>query len=259
MWHAVAPLLAADFRVVAADLPGYGRSDCPAPTEDHSAMSKRALAQTLVDVMQSLGHSTFALVGHDRGARVAYRAALDHADAITKVAVLDIVPTAEVWDRADDRLMLSFWPFSLLAQPSPLPERLLAADPRAIVENALSQWGSAPDAFPEWLREEYVDALNSRTHVHAICEDYRAAASIDREHDRISRASGDQIRCPLLVLWSRDGAVGTWYEEEGGPVALWKRWANDVRGEPMSGGHFFPEEQPAETAARLRDFLLAAA
>jgi len=255
MWHAVAPRLAADFQVVAADLPGYGRSDCPVHGKDHVAMSKRALAQTLVEVMRQLGHDTFAIVGHDRGGRVAYRAALDHAGVITRVAVLDVVPTADVWDRADDRLMLSFWPFSLLAQPAPLPERLIAGDPQAVIDNALSSWGSSPKAFPDWLRTAYVEALSSPEHVHAICEEYRAAATVDRENDRASRSSGDRIECPLLALWSADGAVGTWYEDEGGPLEIWRRWAPDVRGAPMSGGHFFPEEQPIETANYLRDFL----
>ncbi|MBW8745459.1 MAG: alpha/beta fold hydrolase [Sphingomonas sp.] len=153
MWHAVAPLLAADFSIVAADLPGYGQSSCPADAPDHGSMSKRALAATLVETMRAAGHKRFAIVGHDRGGRVAYRAALDHPDRITRLAVLDVIPTYEVWDRADARLALGFWPFSLLAQPAPFPERLLAAAPDAVVDNAISEWGSPPDSFPAWVRE----------------------------------------------------------------------------------------------------------
>lgn len=160
MWHGVAPLLAHDFTAVAADLPGYGRSSCPPDGEGHEAMSKRALASTLIEAMNALGHEQFAIIGHDRGGRVAYRAALDHPDRVTAVAVLDVVPTYEVWARADARLALSFWPFSLLAQPAPLPERLLLAALEAVIDNALSEWGSPPDAFPLWLREAYVAALS---------------------------------------------------------------------------------------------------
>lgn len=255
MWHRIAPLLASDFAVVAADLPGYGRSDCPVDGEGHSAMSKRALASTLVEAMRALGHEAFAVIGHDRGGRVAYRAALDHPDRVTAVAVLDIIPTYEVWERADARLALSFWPFSLLAQPAPLPERLLLAAPEAIIDNALSEWGSPPETFPSWLREAYIAALGDPGHVQAICEEYRAAAGIDRDIDRADLKRGRRIRCPLLALWSDQGGLATWYDEAGGPVGIWRRWAEDVRGHAVSGGHFFPEEQPEATARALSAFL----
>lgn len=253
MWHAIAPLLAADFTVVAADLPGYGRSDCP--TDNHASMSKRALAATLVEVMRSLGHERFAIVGHDRGGRVAYRAALDHPDAVTAIAVLDVIPTAEVWERADARLALSFWPFSLLAQPSPLPERLLLADPAAVVDNALSEWGSPADAFPDHVRAAYVTALSDPAHAHAICEEYRAAAGTDRDLDAADRANGHRIACPVLALWSAEGGLASWYEDADGPLGIWRNWAEDVRGHAVEGGHFFPEEHPAATARAITDFL----
>jgi len=255
MWHGVAPLLASDFTVVAADLPGYGRSECPVDGEDHRAMSKRALASTLVKAMKALRYETFAIIGHDRGGRVAYRAALDHPDSVTAVAVLDVVPTYEVWERADARLALSFWPFSLLAQPAPMPERLLLAAPEAIIDNALSEWGSPPETFPSWLREAYAAALGDPVHVHAICEDYRAAAGIDRDIDRADLETGRRIRCPLLALWSDKGGLAEWYDDAGGPLGLWRRWAEDVQGQAVSGGHFFPEEHPEETASALRAFL----
>jgi haloacetate dehalogenase len=255
MWHGIAPLLANEFTVVAADLPGYGRGDCPVDNEDHEAMSKRALASTLVEAMTALGHETFAIIGHDRGGRVAYRAALDHPDSVTAVAVLDIIPTYEVWERADARLALSFWPFSLLAQPAPLPEQLLLAAPEAVIDNALSEWGSPPETFPSWLREAYVAALSDPAHVHTICEEYRAAAGIDREIDRADLETGRRIRCPLLALWSDKGGLAGWYGDAGGPLGLWRRWAEDVRGDAVSGGHFFPEEQPEATADAISAFL----
>jgi haloacetate dehalogenase len=256
MWREVGQLLSADFAVVAADLPGYGQSACPADTDDHASMSKRTMAVTLTEVMRRLGHERFAVVGHDRGGRVAYRAALDNRSIVTAVAVLDIVPTLEVWDRADARLTLSFWPFSLLAQPEPLPERLILAAPDAVVDNALSNWGTPPETFPSALRHAYINALSDPAHVHAICEEYRAAASLDRAHDEADLKAGRQIACPLLALWSGAGSLASWYENDGGPLSLWRRWAAHVHGRPVEGGHFFPEEHPQSTAELIRCFLL---
>jgi haloacetate dehalogenase len=258
MWREVGPLLSADFAVVAADLPGYGQSACPADTDDHASMSKRAMAAMLAEVMRRLGHERFAVVGHDRGGRVAYRAALDNPSVVTAVAVLDIVPTLEVWDRADARLALSFWPFSLLAQPEPLPERLILAAPDAVVDNALSNWGTPPETFPSELRHAYVNALSDPAHVHAICEEYRAAASLDRAHDAADLKARRRIACPLLALWSGAGSLASWYENDGGPLSLWRRWAANVHGRPVEGGHFFPEEHPRLTAELIRCFLLGA-
>jgi haloacetate dehalogenase len=259
MWHDVAPRLATDFIVIAADLPGYGQSACPADAPDHASMSKRQMASTLVATMRELGHDRFAVAGHDRGGRVAYRAALDHPDRITAIAVLDVIPTFDVWDRADARLALAFWPFSLLAQPAPLPERLIATAPDAIVDDALGQWGSPPQSFPVWLRQAYIHALSDPAHVHAICEEYRAAATIDRVNDREDLDAGRRIACPLLALWSGKGALATWYDEDGGPLGLWRRWADRVEGHAIDGGHFFPEECPQLTASLIRDFLIRSA
>ncbi|WP_379063073.1 alpha/beta fold hydrolase [Mesorhizobium sp. UC22_110] len=255
MWRDIGPMLASHFTVVAVDLPGYGASDCPpADGQEHGSMSKRAMATTLIETMAALGHDRFAVAGHDRGGRVAYRMALDHAEVVTRLAVLDIIPTFEVWDRADARLALAFWPFSLLAQPAPLPERLIAAAPEAIVDNALDEWGSAPETFPRAVREAYAAALRDPAQIHAICEEYRAAATVDREHDRADLQAGRQIDCPLLALWSVHGGLASWYEEAGGPLGIWRRWARDVRGHSVDGGHFFPEEKPEATAGLLREF-----
>ena len=256
MWREIAPGIAADFTVVAADLPGYGCSGCPPGAKDHATMSKRAMAATLVDAMRHLGHDRFAVVGHDRGGRVAYRAALDHANAVTATAVFDVIPINDVWDRADARLALSFWPFSLLAQPEPLPERLILGAADSVVDDALSNWGTPPETFPAAIRSAYIDALSDPAHVHAICEEYRAAASVDRLHDETDMNNCRRIQCPLLALWSSTGGLAEWYQAESGPLGLSKRWADNVQGRAIDGGHFFPEEHPRLTAELIRRFLL---
>ncbi|GJD48324.1 Fluoroacetate dehalogenase [Methylobacterium crusticola] len=255
MWREIAPDLARTFSVVCADLRGYGASGCPASAPDHAPYAKRAMAADMVAAMAALGFDRFAVAGHDRGGRVAYRMALDHPRAIDRLAVLDVVPTAAAWDRADARFALSFWPWSLLAQPAPLPERLVHAAPDAVIDGALDGWGSRPAAFPPQVRRAYIDALRDRRHVHAVCEEYRAAATLDRAHDAADRAAGRRIACPVLALWSGQGGLARWYADEGGPLALWRPFADDVRGHAVEGGHFFPEEAPQETAAVLRGFL----
>jgi haloacetate dehalogenase len=257
MWSAVAPLLARHFTVLCADLRGYGQSGCPPSAADHAPYAKRAMARDMVRLMQSLGFARFSLAGHDRGGRVAYRLALDHPDSVQRLAVLDILPTETVWSHADARLALGYWPWSLLAQPAPLPERLLAAAPEAIVDAALGGWGTPADVFAQDARAAYVEALRDPAHLHAICEEYRAAAAIDRAHDQADLAAGRRIRCPVLALWGAGGALDTWYAEAGGPLALWRAWAGDVQGHAIEGGHFFPEEAPGPTAESLRRFFLA--
>lgn len=257
MWRMVAPLLAQEFTVVCPDLRGYGRSGCPGSAGDHAPYAKRALAHDMAEVMEHLGFARFAAVGHDRGGRVAYRLALDHPGRVQRLAVLDIVPTGDTWDRADARFAAGYWPWSLLAQPAPLPERLLSAAPDAVVDAALSGWGSAPGTFDPGVRAAYIAALSDPGHIHAICEEYRAAATIDRHHDAEDRQRGRRIMCPVLVLWGAGGPLDTWYTTAGGPLGLWRSWADDVRGHAITAGHFFPEEQPDQTAAELRRFLAA--
>jgi haloacetate dehalogenase len=257
MWRSVAPPLASDFTVVCADLRGYGRSGCPVSTADHAPYAKRAMAQDMVIVMERLGFPRFSVAGHDRGGRVAYRMALDHPGRVDRLAVLDVLPTQTVWDRADARFALAYWPWSLLAQPEPLPERILAAAPEAIVDNALEGWGSPGAVFPPEVRAAYVEALRDHAHIHAICEEYRAAAALDREHDKADCAGGRRIGCPLLALWSAGGALDTWYAEAGGPLALWRAWTDCAQGHPLSAGHFFPEEAPGPTADAMKRFFAA--
>ncbi len=255
MWRNIAPRLAQQFTVVCADLRGYGDSSTPPSSADHAPYSKRAMARDMISVMAQLGFGHFFIAGHDRGGRVAYRAALDHPARVDALAVLDVLPVDAVWDRADARLALGFWPWSLLAQPEPLPERLIGAAPDAVIGNALSpEWGSPAHFFDDTVRAAYTAALSDPAHIHAICEEYRAAAGIDRDHDAADRAAGRRISCPVLALWSASGPLSTWYHDDGGPLALWRELAPNVTGEPVDGGHFFPEERPSAIANALSGF-----
>jgi haloacetate dehalogenase len=252
MWHSAAPLLAERFTVVATDLSGYGESLRPAPGADHAPHSKRALAVDQVQAMASLGHERFAVAGHDRGGRVAYRMALDHPDRVTALAVLDIVPTAEVWARADDRLALAYWHWGFLAQPAPLPERLIAGDPDAYFDYHLRSIGlnGEPGRYPEQVVAAYRAQLEDETAVQAICEDYRAGATIDRQLDEADR--GRQIECPVLALWGTHGALEPFY---GDVLAVWRPWARDLRGRGVEASHFLVEDRPEEVAQELTAFL----
>jgi haloacetate dehalogenase len=254
MWHRVAPALAESFTVICADLRGYGSSGKPPSRADHAPYAKSAMARDVVQLMEVLGYARFCVAGHDRGARVAYRLALDYPERVERLAVLDIVPTGEAFARADARLALAYWPWALLAQPEPLPERLIAGDPEAVVANALETWGSDPAHFPAAIRAAYVAALRDPASVHAICEEYRAAATLDVAQDLADRAAGRRIACPTLVLWGANGPLDSWYAGAGGPLEIWRAWAADVRGRAVAGGHFFAEQNPTETTRLLSDF-----
>jgi haloacetate dehalogenase len=250
MWHRVAPALAEEFTVVVTDLRGYGDSGAPPSAADHGPYAMREIARDQVELMRSLGHRRFAVAGHDRGGRCAYRMALDAPDAVDRLAVLDVVPTAEAYARADARFALGYWVWSFLAADEPVPERLIAGDPGVVVEHMLDAWSSDPAAFPPEIRAEYVRPFTDPATVHAICEEYRAAAGLDVEHDEADRGRR-RIDSPVLVLWSADGPLPQWYAD---PLDLWRPWAGDPTGHPIPGGHFMPEERPAETTAALRSF-----
>jgi haloacetate dehalogenase len=250
MWHRVAPRLAARFTVVATDLRGFGDSGTPPSTPDHAPYSMREIAREQVEVMSALGYDRFAVAGHDRGARCAYRMALDHPRAVSRLAVLDTVPTGDAFRRADMDFSLGFWVWSFLAAPEPVPERLIAHDPAVFVDHMLDDWSEVPGAFPPEVRAAYVEKFRDPATVHAICEEYRAAATLDYQHDETDRGTR-RITCPTLVLWSHRGPVAEWYE----PLEIWKSWADEVRGGPMAAGHFLPEEAPGETADHLIEFL----
>ncbi len=243
MWRGVAPRLAGRFKVHCADLPGQGQSGF-AGNGEPEPYSKRHMARALVAAMATLGHVRFAAAGHDRGGRVAFRMALDHPDAVRSLAVCDVIPMLDALERADDRTLLSFWPWSLMSQPEPLPERLVRSCPEAVIDDSATQWGSPPDAFPADIRAAYADALRDPQRVHAVCEEFRAAARFDREHDRADRETGRTIDVPMLVLWDEDGALSRWYCDEGGPLEIWRKWAPRVEGEAVAGGHFSPRASP---------------
>jgi len=252
MWHAAAAELVRDFTVVAADLPGYGDSFRPVAAADHEPHSKRAFARDLVQLMGALGHERFAVAGHDRGGRVGYRMALDAPDAVTALAVLDIVPTAEVWARADDRFALVYWHWGLLAQAPPHPEEMLRAAPETFFAHHAEMVGAGAAGYPPELLEDYLGRMGDRTALQAMCEDYRAGATIDRALDEADRAAGRRIECPLLVLWGEQGALPIFHDDV---LGIWREWAADARGEALPATHFIAEDVPEQTAARLAAFL----
>jgi haloacetate dehalogenase len=253
MWHRVAPQLASDHTVVLADLRGYGDSARPASQGDHGSYAKREMAADQVGLMRSLGFESFALVGHDRGARVAHRLVLDHPEAVSRVALLDIVPTRHVFTHVDRALAQAYYHWFFLAQEPDLPERLIGGDPDYYLRRKLAQWsgGEGIEAFAPEAVEEYVRCFSDPEAIRASCEDYRAGASIDLEHDEASFEAGDRIACPALVLWGSAGFVGQAYDVLG----VWRDYASDLRGHAVGGGHFLAEESPEDTLAALREFL----
>ena len=249
MWHLVASRLAERFTVVATDLRGYGDSSKPPAGEDHAAYSKRAMAEDQVEAMVALGFDRFAVVGHDRGGRVGHRMALDHPDRVSKLAVLDIVPTRHVFETADKDLGMIYYHWFFLAQPYDLPERLIGSDSGYYLRKKLGGWGTGMEAFaPEALAEYERCFLDPET-IHASCEDYRAAASIDLDHDEAD--VGRKVACPLLTLWGRNGAMEKLYNV----LEVWRGYALNARGRPLGCGHFLAEERPEETAEELLSFL----
>jgi haloacetate dehalogenase len=247
-WEPVALRLAETFGVVAPDLRGYGASEAPAGGPHGEGFSKREMAAELVELMASLGHERFAVVGHDRGARVAHRLALDHGERVTRVAVINIVPTLEQFERMGAGPSLGFWPWFLLAQPSPFPERLVAGDPAAILDNAFDTWAGDPEAISAASREAYRRALTPSA-IAAICSDYRASFHLDRAHDADDRAAGRRIGVPLLLVLA-DGE-----NQLADAPDVWRAWAHDVTVASVPGGHFTPEEAPRDVAAALTRFL----
>lgn len=250
-WHRVAPALAERFTVVAADLRGYGDSGKPPTTADHEPYSKRAMARDQVAVMRHLGFERFAVAGHDRGGRCAYRLALDHPDRVTKLAVLDIIPTGEAFRRADMAFGLGYWHWFFLAQPFDFPERLIGADPDYYLTRRRGPTGpEASGVFADEALAEYLRCFRNPATIHAICEDYRAGATYDYRLDEADRQAGRRIACPVLALWGRRGSLEQWYDT----VDIWRGWADDVRGRALDCGHYLPEEAPDATHAELRAF-----
>lgn len=257
MWARVAVMLAQTGRrrVVVPDLPGYGASAVGAGSSSPERMSKRRMAADLRAMMAALGHETFDLAGHDRGARVSYRMALDSPEALSRVAVLDVVPTLDYWEKcASRRFNLGIFHWTFLAQPAPLPERMIGADPHAFCDALLESWTGEKGlaAFTPEALEVYRQNMARPEVCAAMCDDYRAGATIDAEHDAEDRASGTMIETPLLALWGGGGIA----QRGDSPADVWRRWARNVTGEAIPCGHFLPEESPEATAAALEVFFV---
>ena len=252
MWQRVARLLAPHFQLVLPDLRGYGRSDKPPGGADPALYSKRSMAQDLVALMHGLGHERFLLCGHDRGGRVSHRLALDHPQAVDKLCLIDIAPTLDMYAATDMRFARAYYHWFHLIQPYPLPETMIGGCARDYLHAKLGGWGSNGTAYiePQALAE-YERNFCTPEAIHSACEDYRASAGIDLEHDRAARAAGQKIECDMLVLWGERGVVHRLFD----PLALWQaQCTGHVQGQAMLAGHFIPEELPAETAATLRAF-----
>lgn len=255
MWRKMVGHLTAHFRLVVPDLPGYGDSSKPPAEAGVSASSKREMARHLVHAMRALGHERFHVAGHDRGGRVAHRLALDHPTCVRRLMVLDIAPTLAMYEQTGMTFARRYWWWFFLIQPAPLPERLIAGDPRFFLEQKIGK-GPAGLAPFEGAYDEYLRHVTDPATLHAMCDDYRAAAGIDLEHDRSSRAAGQRIRCPLRAVWSATGAVGQCFD----PLSEWRQAVDDtqpVTGEAWPCGHYIPEEMPEQLAQDMINFFSA--
>ena len=255
MWHRVALQLADKFSLIVADLPGYGWSDMPDSDEDHSPYTKRAMAKVLIEAMEQLGHVHFALAGHDRGGRVAYRLALDHPGRLSKLAVLDILPTFDYWERMNRPYALKIYHWTFLAQPYPLPETLITGNPDFFLKFKMASQTKSKtlDEIDPRALQHYLAPFRDPSRVHAMCEDYRAGAYADYEIDKADRDAAKKITIPMLALWG-DAGVAT---AAATPLDTWMNWATKVTGAPVDSGHFLTEENPDVTARLLLEFFTA--
>jgi haloacetate dehalogenase len=248
IWHKVAPRLAERFNVVATDLRGYGDSAKPPSSPTHEAYSKREMARDQVEVMRALGHERFFLCGHDRGARVAHRLAVDHGAQVAKVALLDIAPTLAMYEQTTEAFARAYWHWFFLILPAHVPERMIGADPKVFLRAKMGE-SLARNVFAAEAWAEYERCFTSGM-IHASCEDYRAAATLDLVHDRADRDAGRRIACPLLALWGDNGIIGRCFK----PLDEWRRVADDVRGHGVPSGHYLPEEVPDILVQELESF-----
>lgn len=250
-WHHIAPVLARHYTVICADLRGYGDSSKPRGLPDHSNYSKRAMAQDMVELMVSLGFERFHLVGHDRGGRVAHRMAADHPQHVHTATVLDISPTLKMFERTDMAFARAYYHWFFMLQPSPLPEQMLAGRVPHYILGRVGREEPDLSLFSEQAVSEYVRCFADPAAIHASCEDYRAAGTIDLEHDRTDRAAGRVLKMPLLALWGQTGVVASMFD----CLADWREVAANVVGRALPCGHFIPEEAPQETLAEIGAFL----
>ena len=251
IWHKVAPTLAQQFTVVAADLRGYGDSGKPPGLPDHSNYSKRRMAQDQVDLMRALGFDTFAVIGHDRGGRVAARMALDHPRTVERLVTLDVAPTLAMYEQTSFEFARAYWHWFFLVRPAPFPETLIRADADLYLKQTIGARSAGLKPFTSEAYAEYLRCLQDPATAHGICEDYRASIGIDLEHDRADLAAGRTIECPFVALWGADGVVGQCFD----PLAEWRRWNRDVTGAALPCGHYIPEEAPDALLERVLPFL----
>ena len=251
IWRKVAPILAERFTVVAADLRGYGDSGKPPADPQHLTYAKRTLAQDNIELMQTLGFDTFDLLAHDRGARVAHRLAMDHPAAVRRMILLDIAPTLAMYSQTDEAFARAYWHWFFLIRPAPLPETLIDADPDLYLRSVMGTRSAGLAPFMDGAFEEYLRCLKLPGTARGICEDYRASATIDLEHDRADRAANRMLTMPTLALWGADGIVGKCFD----PLAEWKKVATDVQGKALPGGHYLPEEVPEALLDEVTAFL----
>jgi len=252
-WRKVAPELSQHFTCIVPDLPGYGESTAPSSDKDHMPYSKRQMAQNMIGLMQKLGHDTFSVLGHDRGARVTYRMALDHPERMKRVGIIEVVPTGDMWDRFNAEMAMKAYHWTFLAQPHPLPENMIAADPVAYLDWTLKSWTKTKslNAIDPISLESYRTQFRDPKRIHAMCEDYRAGATIDRQHDMADRVNGHKIDAPLFFVWAKNGFPA----QTGDPLGLWRDWAHHVEGQVIDCGHFAPEENPEAILKCLIPFL----
>ena len=250
MWHGVAPILARSFQVVCLDLRGYGKSEKPVSNSTHYPYSKRAMAQDVVAVMNNLGHKKFLVGAHDRGARVAHRLGLDHPDSVEAMVLLDIAPTREMYAEPTSDFARAYWHWFFLIQPHPLPEQIISKDPEAFWNLKCFNQARGENPFSTEALEEYLTAFKQSDTIHSSCEDYRAAASIDIEHDDADQ--GKKLSMPVLALWAKLGVIESCFNA----LELWRLRADKVEGEALEAGHYMAEEIPEEVAKRMSEFFL---
>lgn len=249
-WHKVAPALAERFSVVLPDLRGYGDSRGPPPDAAHWGYCKRAMAEDLLTLVDSLGFEEFFIAGHDRGGRVAYRLTLDHPKRVRRLAVIDIIPTYDMWQSWDYQLGMTGYHWTFLAQEPDIPERLIAAEPELYLRHLIGNWAGEPEAIDDRAMQAYLRAFQRRDVIRATCEDYRAGATLDFEHDRADRESGRRIPCPVLALYGARGLAA----DAARPGKIWRQWADDVQEQAVDCGHFVMEERPQCTFTALSRF-----